>query len=229
MSKQKRNFRYVRINGEVILDPFDDKEMRELFIDFAGKPNTLSTKFVSGDEFGIDLVCEDDPTWGAEGENASWGGDRWEGPQKDIFNLGFPTINIQNWKWKYFGLGGYSDKNYDKYEEKHTGFEKNIYFRVNAQLDQICLVEASVIRDEKKVKYVFNRKVSNSDYPEDWICVPKEHVRIFNRQPNGEWLENGPYCGPTQKELSDMENEYARRRVNEIIFAKQNNINNNVQ
>jgi len=229
MSKQKRNFRYVRINGEVIQDPYDDEEMRKLFIDFAENPNTLGIKFIGGVEFGIDLVCEDDPTWGAEGENASWSGDRWEGPQQDIFSLGIPTINIQNWKWKYFGLGEHSDKNYGKYKKAHTGFEKNIYFRVNAQMDQICLVEASVIRDEKKVKYVFNRKVSNSDYAEDWICIPKEHVRTFNKQLNGEWLENGPYCGPTQKELSDMEKEYSRRRINEIIFTKQNNINNNVQ
>jgi hypothetical protein len=229
MSKQKRNFRYVRINGEVIRDPFDDEEMRILFIEFAEKLNTLGLKFVGGVEFGIDLICENDPTWGAEGENASWNGDRWVGPQQDIFNLGFPTLNIQNWKWHYFGLGEWSIKNYGKYKETHTGFEKNIYFRVNAQMDQICLVDASVIRDEKKVKYVFDKKVSNSDYAEDWICVPKEHVRTFNKQLNGEWLENGPYCGPTQKELSDMENEYARRRVNEIIFAKQNNINNNVQ
>lgn len=44
-------------------------------------------------------------------------------------------------------------------------------------------------------------------------------MRTFNKQPNGEWLENGPYCGPTQKELEDMEKEYTQQRVREVMFA----------
>lgn len=217
MEQQKRNFRYIRINGNVIQDPFDDEDMRQLFIAFAEK--VLGMKFISGTQFGIDLVSVDDPTFGAEGENASWNGDRWVSSQQDIFNLGFGTLNMQNWKWHYVGLGEYSEKNYGKYLKIHAGFEKNIYFRVNKQLDQICLVDASVLRDSSKVKFVFNRKVSNSKNPEDWICIPKKFVRTFNKQPNGEWLENGPYCGPTQKELADMEKEYTQQRVREVMFV----------
>jgi hypothetical protein len=213
-----RKFKYIRINGKIIMDPFDDEDMRQLFITFAEK--VLGLKFISGTQYGIDLVCADDSTWGAEGENASWNGDRWVGPQQDIFNLGFGTLNMQNWKWHYVGMGEYSEKNYGKYLKIHTGFEKNIYFRVNMQLDQICMVDASVLRDPKKVKFVFNKKVSNSDEAEDWICIPKQYVRTFNKQPNGEWIENGPYCGPTQKELADMEKEFKQQRVNEIMFAK---------
>lgn len=213
----KRKFRYIRINGKVIQDPFDDEEMRQLFITFA--KNVLGMKFISGTKYGIDLVNADDPTFGAEGENALWNGDRWEGPQRDIFNLGVDTLNMQNWKWFYFGLGELSEKNYGKYLDIHPGQDKNIYFRVNAQGDQICMVEASVVKDFNKIKFAFNRKVSNSDHPEDWICIPKEYVRTFNKQPNGEWIENGKYWGPTQKELSNMEREYTQQRVNEVMFA----------
>jgi hypothetical protein len=82
------------------------------------------------------------------------------------------------------------------------------------------MVDASVIKDYSKIKFVFNRQVGNSDEPEDWIVIPKEFVRTFNKQPNGEWLENGPYCGPTQKELADMEKEYVQQRVNEVMSKK---------
>lgn len=217
MSQQKRKFRYIRINGKVIQDPFDDEDMRKLFISFAEK--VLGLKFISGTKYGIDLVCVDDPSWGAEGENGSFQGDRWSGNQQDIFNLGFAGLNMQNWKWFYFGLGELSERNTGKWLTSHTGHDKNIYFRVNAQFDQICMVDASVIKDYSKIKFVFNRQVGNSDEPEDWIVIPKEFVRTFNKQPNGEWLENGPYCGPTQKELADMETEYTQQRVREVMFA----------
>ena len=82
---QKRKFRYIRINGKVIQDPFDDEDMRQLFISFAEK--VLGMKFISGTQFGIDLVSVDDPTYGAEGENGSFQGDRWVGNQQDIFNI----------------------------------------------------------------------------------------------------------------------------------------------
>ena len=58
---QKRKFRYIRINGKVIQDPFDDEDMRQLFISFAEK--VLGLKFTSGTKYGIDLVCVDDPSW----------------------------------------------------------------------------------------------------------------------------------------------------------------------
>ena len=116
-------------------------------------------------------------------------------------------------------MGEFSERNYGKYLISHLGHENNIYFRVNAQFDQICMVDASVIKDYNKIKFAFNRKVSNSDEPEDWIVIPKEFVRTFNKQPNGEWLENGPYCGPTQKELADMEREFTQQRVREVMFA----------
>ena len=89
----------------------------------------------------------------------------------------------------------------------------------------LCLPSGSNLSEEdlkiivSKIKFVFNRQVGNSDKPEDWIVIPKEYVRTFNKQLNGEWLENGPYCGPTQKELEDMEKEYAQQRVREVMFA----------
>lgn len=210
-----RIFRYTRINGEVIQDSYDDGDMRLLYQGFAKK--TLGINYINGTTYGIDLINADDPSCGAEGENGSWNGNRWESTQRDCFKLGIDTLNIQNWKWHYFGLGELSDKNYGKYLEVHDGHDKNVYFRINAQLDQICMVDASVIKDLNKIIFVRNQKVSNSDTPEDWICVPKEFVRTFNKQLNGDFLENGPYCGPTQKEIEDMEREYNRKRVKFVM------------
>ena len=210
-----RIFRYTRINGEVIQDSYDDSELRLLFIEFAKK--ILGLNFINGTIYGIDLINADDPRWGAEGENGSWDGNRWDSSQRDCFKLGIDTLNIQNWKWHYFGLGELSEKNGGNFLLIHEGYDKNIYFRVNAQLDQICLVDASVVRDLSKIKFAYNRKVSNSDQLEDWICIPKEFVRTFNKQLNGDWLEDGPYCGPTQQEIEDMKREYTRNRVKFVM------------
>lgn len=217
-----RRFRYQRIRGEVVMNPYDDKEMREIFIKFAKK--TLNLEFISNEEdkYGIDLLYKFDLTWGAEGEDASWNGDRWVSNQRNIFNLDEDTLNIQNSKWHYFGLAELSEKNEGKLLISHSGENKNYYFRINPQRDQICLVDASIVKDFTKVKFVFNRQVNNGYEPEDWICIPKKYVRTFNLQPNGEWIENGKYWGPTEKDIKDMEIEYEKKRVREVMSKKNN-------
>lgn len=199
MDKKLRNFNYTRIEDGKIINPYNDLSMRDLWIHF--RRTTFNDEFIHGDKFGIDTVFKDDPTWGAEGENALWNGDRWVSTQRDLFNIGESTLNLQNWKWRYWGLQEYSEKNKGKYSIPHEGYEKNIYFRVNNQKDQICFVDAETIRDSKKVIYVFNRKVSNASSPEDWICIPKKYVQTYNLQPNGLWELNGEYHGLTQGEI----------------------------
>ena len=213
-----RNFTFNRVEDGIPKSGDDDSRMREIFIYFSDK--TWNIKYISGTKYGIDCVRTDNPNVGAEGENASWNGDRWVGSQRDIFDLGFDTLNIQNWKWHYWGLGEFSEKNYGKYLTIHPGFMENIYFRINKQEDQICIVDAETIRDFNKIKFVLNRKVSNAKKPEDWICVPKQYVKTYNKQPNGEWVLNGRYCGLSQEEINRNKEEYKNKRAKEILEKK---------
>ena len=209
-----RSFRYTRFKNGIVEDPFNDKDMRNLFIDFAEK--ILGIKFVDGTKYGIDLINFHDSSYGAEGEDGTWIGDRWVSFQRDIFNLGVDTLNMQNWKWHYVGLGHLSKKNYGKYLTVHSGHEKNIYFRVNRYCDQIITVDAKIIKDMSKVLFVWDKIVSNSYRLEDYICIPKEYVNTYNKQPNGLWELNGKFCGVTQEEHDARQEEYKVKRFKEL-------------
>lgn len=213
-----RNFNYIRIEDGKIKNSYEDDKMRNIFISLA--ETTLNEKYVLGTEYGIDCVREDNPMFGAEGENASWNGDRWVSEQRDIFGLGVNTLNIQNWKWHYWGLQELSEKNKGKYGVPHPGYENNIYFRINRQEDQICIADASVIRDYSKIKFALNRKVSNSEVLEDWICVPQQFVRTYNKQTNGLWLLDGPYCGPSQDEINRLKRNRAIEVAKQVLNKK---------
>jgi hypothetical protein len=191
------SFEFERIENGVTKDKFDDTRMRSLFIEFARK--YLGLEFKSGTILGIDLINIDDESWGAEGEDAQWNGDRWVSGQRDRFGLGIDTLNMPHRKWFYFGLQDKSEKNKEKNNKTHFGYLKNLYFRYNKELDQLCIVDASIIRDLEKIKFVNDFKVNNSPVPEDWIAIPKKYVRTFNKQLDETWLENGPYCGDIQR------------------------------
>jgi hypothetical protein len=218
MGNNRRNFRYTRTKNGIEMDPFDDSDMRKLFIDFAY--TTLGMKFIDGTKYGIDLINYHDRTFCAEGEDASWVGDRWVSWQIDIFKIGKETLNLQNWKWFYFGLGELSKKNYGKYLITHHGHEKNIYFRANKYYDQICIVDASIIKDPSKTIFVWDKIVGNRDEPEDYICIPKEYVKTYNLQPNGLWELNGKFCGVTQEEHDDRQEEYRKNRLVELGIVR---------
>jgi hypothetical protein len=207
------NFIYERIEDGVKKDKYNDLKMRETWIKFAEE--VLGKKFIHGTEKGIDNLFEDG-TYGAEGENASWTGDRWKSNQRDIFGLGVNTLNIQNRKWFYWGLGELSEKNtFQHHIISHLGFEKNIYYRFNKEMDQLIVVYSDTIRDFNKIKFAFDRKVNNSYKEEDWICVPQEFCFTYNKQRNGEWVLNGPYCGLTDEEKKQRVTEVANK-----IFSK---------
>jgi hypothetical protein len=225
------NFDFIRYdeNGNII-DKHDDSTLRNLFIDFSEK--TWGIEFINGTIYGIDLINANDTTFGAEGEDASYEGDRWTGSQRDIFNLGFNTLNVQNRKWHFWGLGGLSKINIEKnkYLETHPGFEKNIYFRVNKDKDQIITVDAEVIRNLEKIHILFNRTVSNAHGPEDWICVPQELCQTYNKQPNGLFLLNGPYCGKSHEERKKEKDEKFKNRIKGLALERKNrNLNNSLK
>jgi len=185
------SFHYIREEDGHIKDQEDDEKMRDFFIDF-GKQN-LNIELLNGTKFGIDLIYKHNPIAGAEGEDAGYLGDRWTGFQADLFGLGFNTLNIPHRKWFYWGYGHLSSKIKPYNLITHPGFEDNMYFRVNLDYRQVCIVESSVIRDLNKIKFVYDRKVSNGKEKEDWICVPQEYVKTYNKNLNGIWVLNGDY------------------------------------
>lgn len=216
-------FKFIRIENGEVKSVYDDALMRNIGITVFDQ--AFGMKFKSGTETGIDLVLIDDPSVGAEGEDGSWDGDRWVGGQKDIFNLGVGTLNIQDRKWHFWNLQELSEKPGAKrfWGKVTSGWNKNFYFRLNRQGDQMCIVDAETILDDNKRLFALNRKVSNNDEAEDWICIPEEYVKTYNLQPSGEWVLNGKYCGPDQEEckkirytLEKQKREYEKKRLKEI-------------
>lgn len=214
----KLGFRFVRVENGEVKSVYDDELMRSIGIKVFEQGYGL--KFRSGTEYGIDLVLIDNPIIGAEGEDGSWLGDRWTDwfkSQRDIFNLGVNTLNIQNRKWHYWNLQELSDKegsrrDWGKFDK---GWNENFYFRLNAHGDQMCVVKAKSILSDSERKFALDRQVSNNTKPEDWICIPQEFVDTFNLQPSGEWVLNGEYHGPNKDECIFIHNEMKKLKTEE--------------
>lgn len=186
------DFDFIREEDGQIKKQEDDSKMRQFFIEFA-KQN-LNIELLNGSEKGIDLIYKHNPIAGAEGEDAGYLGDRWNGFQADLFGLGYNTLNVPHRKWFYWGYGHLSSKVKPYNLITHPGFEENMYFRVNKDYRQVCIVEASVLRDLNKIKFIYDRKVVNGKGKlEDWICIPQEYVKTYNKNLNGIWVLNGNY------------------------------------
>ena len=199
------DFIYKRFENGQQKDSTDDSRMRAIGIEFFEQVKGL--KFKNGTEMGIDLILIDNPIVGAEGENASWCGNRWIGHQADLFKLGVNTLNIQDRKWHYWNLQELSltEKAKYWYGKFDQGWNQNLYFRLNNQEDQMCIVTAETILDDKKRIFVMNRSVHNNPNKlEDWLCVKEEFVETYNKQPDGEWILNGKYWGPTNEECFEI-------------------------
>jgi len=197
---------YVRNENGEKKSSYDDKRMRDIGIEFFKQVKGIN--FTHGTEQSIDLIGVDDWNMGAEGENGGWHGNRWDSGQAYSHIKGIKTLNIQDRKWHYWNLQELSDKPKAKiwYGRYDLGYDKNWYFRLNAEEDQICLVSSSIIlsNDENKRKFVLNKWVNFGDYAEDWICIPEEFVETYNKQPDGQWVLNGKYWGPTKEECIAM-------------------------
>jgi len=222
------SFEYVRIEDGKVKKSTDDSRMRDIGIKFFEQAKGL--KFENGTEKGIDLILSDNQIVGAEGENGkSWCGNRWTGHQSDLFKIGRNTLNLEHRKWHYWNLQELSGKYKAKiwWGKHNPGWNMNWYFRLNNQEDQLVLVPASSILDEKKRTILLDRQVRNSDEPEDWICIFQEYVETWNKQPNGLWVLDGQYYGPSKDECFEMwmeekrlKEEQKNKRLQEI--SKQN-------
>lgn len=214
------SFTYTRVEDGKVKNMFDDSRMRSIAIDFFKQAKGLI--FINGTETGIDLILEEDQNVGAEGENASWDGNRWVGRQRDIFSLGVNTLNLEHRKWHYWNLQELSSKKESvrHYGKFNTGWKQNWYFRLNRQEDQMCIISASTILDDKKRIFVIDGQVGNSDKPEDWICIKEEFVETYNKQPDGTWELNGKYWGPTESECKKLYNEWKQKRLKQLNIKK---------
>lgn len=216
-------FNYERFEDGQHKNKYDDRRMREIAIEFFKK--TFGLEFKSGTETGIDLVLISDPNVGAEGEDGSWHGNYWVSPLSDALKTGIRSLNIPHRKWKYWNLQEYSEKSEAKYSwgKVNLGWDRNIYFRMNRQCDQIIVIEAKTILDNEKRKINLDKKVGNSPKPEDWFSFTEENSRTFNLQPDGEWIENGKYWGPDEEECRKIwfeeqriKKEYEKKRLKEL-------------
>jgi hypothetical protein len=214
------SFNYkVRFENGKLLGIYDDSRMTIIGIDFFER--AMGYRFRRGAFKMIDLVNEDDPNFGAEGENGGWDGNRWENErEKDLFTLGVFTLNIPHRKWKYWNLQELSDKKTAKWSwgKFDLGWNQNMYFRLNHQEDQMCVVLAETILNNAKRMFALDRRVGNATEDEDWICIPREFVLTYNLQPNGDWVLDGPYCGPTQERCQEM------RREEKILIQDQKDL-----
>lgn len=221
--KDETSFDYERFEDGQYKNKYDDRRMRQIAIEFFKK--TFGLEFESGTEKGIDLVLISDPNVGAEGEDGRWNGNYWVSPLSFSLRLAIRTLNIPHRKWKYWNLQEYSDKTEAKWSwgKFNLGWERSFYFRMNVQCDQIIVVEAKTILDDKKRLINLNIKVGNRKDPEDWFSFTEENCRTFNLQPDGEWVENGKYWGPDKEECDKiwseeqrLKKEYEKKRLKEI-------------
>ena len=201
--------RFIPVGKEK--DPFNDEITRS--DGSKALSQLLGHEYVDGERKGIDLKREDNASIGAEGEDGTWHGDRWEAGQQDIFGIGIPTAQVEDRKWHYWNLQHLQNKEWNLYwiGKFDDGWMDNVYYRFNVQKDQIIIFPAEAILNSRKRIILKNRLVSNvtdPDKPEDWIVLAREHLITGNKQKDGTWTRD-PYCGPTQEEFKQIHKKRA--------------------
>ena len=159
---------------------FDDTPSRLATIKFLKEVFNLN--FELGTRYGIDTVCIDDPTWGAEVEQSkTWTGDFFSSQNKGLNNksgLGFMTVNIPWWrKAKYWA-------------QDNPGKDKNMYVRMNKDASQVIVIEAQSFHNpEMCLESHFKTGWITTGEVEEWRSFRREHVRVFNLI-NGVYIED---------------------------------------
>lgn len=159
---------------------YDDSITRKKVIEFLKEVFNLNM-ISNPNRYGIDLLNEEDNTWGAELEWAkNWHGDFFSDNNKGLNNksgLGFKTVNIPWWrKSKYWATG-------------NLGKDKNLFIRCNNDYSQIIVVEAKTFHNpEMCLEAYFKTNWITTGDVEEWRCFKREHVRVFNLI-NGKYIE----------------------------------------
>jgi hypothetical protein len=210
------DFTKIDKNGKVVIDQFDDYQMRmdgiKAFFDVFG------FEMISGTKTGIDLIFKNNPISGAEGEDGQWDCDYETHNKSDTFNLGRQTVNVACRKFHFHNLQELSNKKkavkwWGKFDE---GWKNNWHYRENVQRNQMYFIPPEVMLDESKRILVKDRIVSNSTELEDFICIPIEYTYRVNLQPNGIWKWNGDYCGISLEEFEKLKRAAELKRLQEL-------------
>lgn len=155
---------------------YDDTEVRNFAIEFI--------KIIFGLNFkshknlrGIDLINEDDETFGIELERGGWVGNLWENDYSIMSNLKERTINIPIRKKKYW-----FDKKKDIFLPNKN---KHWFVRTNKDFTQVIVIKPTIIKNlSKNIPTEF--KPNNSNRIEKWMSFKKEDVLTYNFK-NGKW------------------------------------------
>jgi hypothetical protein len=160
---------------------YDDTKLREESIKFMKE--ALGLNMISNsNQYGIDLLNEEDNKWGAELEHAkNVVGDFFSKDNTKFntkTNLGFATVNIPWWrKSKYWA-------------PNNSGKDKNFFIRANSNYTQFIVVEASTFHNpEMCLESHFQTNYVTTGDVEEWRSFKREHVRVFNKI-NGTWVED---------------------------------------
>lgn len=153
---------------------YDDSASRNSAIKFLKEVYDLNMVSTPPSKKLIDLVCEDDDTWGAEVEQSKkWEGNYWDAQnngRNNLSGLGFKTINCPWWR---------KSKYWDK--DKHTGWNKNLYVRCNMDFTCFIVVKPEVILDPEKCHISFFKTFQiGTGEVEEWRCFKREDVETWN-------------------------------------------------
>ncbi len=152
---------------------YDDSTSRNAIIKFLKE--TLNLQMIENpNKYGIDLLFEEDQTWGCEIEHSkNWTGDFFSDENKNLnqkTNLGFKTVNIPWWrKSKYWN------------PEKTQGWNKNLFARTNQDFSQIILIRPETFANPAKCYEAhFQTRWITTGEPEEWRSFKREDVEVYN-------------------------------------------------
>lgn len=153
---------------------YDDTEVREFSKKFLKEVFNLDLKDHPNSK-AIDLIDENDNSFGVELEKGGWMGNLWEHKYSFMSGQEFRTINIPYRKLKYW----YTNFNNNLEPNTHN----NWFIRTNKNFTQVILIKPNTIKDPNKIIFT-NFKPNNSDEIEKFMSFKMEHVETYNLKKN---------------------------------------------
>jgi hypothetical protein len=155
---------------------YDDTEVRQFTKQFI--KDVFDLNFKSHKNLrGIDLINEEDESFGIELERGGWKGDLWVNEYSLMSGLPERTVNIPIRKTKYW-----FDKKKDVFLPNRN---KHWFVRTNRDFTQVIVIKPRTIKDFSKIMFT-EFKPNNSDEIEKWVSFKEEHVLTYNLK-NGKW------------------------------------------
>jgi hypothetical protein len=153
---------------------YDDTEVREFSKKFLKEVFNFSLIDHPNNK-AIDLIMENNYTFGVELERGGWYGDLWKNRYSLISGYEFRTINIPIRKLKYW----YNITNDNILPNKL----ENWFIRTNKNFTQVILIKPDTIKDSNKIIFTEIRP-RNSNQIEKFMSFKMEHVETYNLKKN---------------------------------------------